>query len=41
VTQVQLPVIRRQVLGDQLEEHLKALPGAPAVTVYRGGEVRR
>jgi hypothetical protein len=36
VTQVQLPVIRRQALGDQLEARLDALPGAPALTVFRG-----
>lgn len=36
MTQVQLPLIRRQVLGDELEQHLMALPGVPPVTVYRG-----
>jgi hypothetical protein len=36
VTQLELPKIRRKVLGDQLEARLKALPGAPAVKVYRG-----
>jgi hypothetical protein len=36
VTQLQLPKIRRKELGDQLEARLKALPGSPAVTVYRG-----
>jgi hypothetical protein len=36
VTQVQLPKIRRKVLGDQLQQRLDQLPGAPTVTVYRG-----
>jgi hypothetical protein len=36
VTQVQLPKIRRKVLGDQLLARLVALPGPVAVTVYRG-----
>jgi hypothetical protein len=31
-----LPAIRRKVLGDQLETRLRALPGDPHVTVYRG-----
>lgn len=35
MTQVQLPRIRRKVLGDQLFGRLEAMPG-PAVTVYRG-----
>lgn len=33
---VVLPKIRRKVLGDQLEGRLKALPGLPAMRVYRG-----
>lgn len=36
MTQVQLPVIRRKVLGDLLVERLVALPGSPVVVVYRG-----
>jgi hypothetical protein len=36
VTQVQLPVIRRQVLGDLLEARVRALPGTPVLTVFRG-----
>lgn len=36
MTEVQLPRIRRQVLGDYLEQHLQAMPGAPAVAVFRG-----
>jgi hypothetical protein len=36
VTQLQLPNIRRKVLGDQLELRLRALPGPSALTVYRG-----
>lgn len=36
MTQLELPKIRRKTLGDQLETRLKALPGVPAVTVYRG-----
>lgn len=36
MTQVQLPKIRRKVLGDQLADRLLALPGVPTVTVYRG-----
>lgn len=36
MTQLQLPPIRRKVLGDQLEARLIALPGAPIVAVYRG-----
>lgn len=31
-----LPAIRRKVLGDLLEARLIALPGDPAVTVFRG-----
>lgn len=33
---VQLPRIRRQLLGDQLQARLEAMPGVPAVTVFRG-----
>lgn len=36
MSQVQLPKIRRKVLGDQLEARLLLLPGAPVVTLYRG-----
>lgn len=36
MAQVQLPKIRRKVLGDQLFARLSALPGPQAVTVYRG-----
>lgn len=36
MTQVQLPRIRRKVLGDQLLQRLLALPGNPTVAVYRG-----
>lgn len=36
MTQIQLPTIRRKVLGDQLLAHLRAMPGAPVVTIYRG-----
>lgn len=37
MTQLQLPRIRRKVLGDQLIARLVALPGPPTVAVYRGG----
>lgn len=36
MTQLQLPKIRLKVLGDQLEQHLRTMPGPPPVTVYRG-----
>jgi hypothetical protein len=36
VTQVQLPKIRRKVLGDQLETRLRQIPGTPVVAVHRG-----
>lgn len=36
MTQLQLPRIRRKVLGDQLVDRLIALPGLPTVVVYRG-----
>jgi hypothetical protein len=36
MTQLELPRIRRKVLGDLLVEHLRALPGPPTVTIYRG-----
>lgn len=31
-----LPVIRRKVLGDQLEARLDAMPGPPSVRIHRG-----
>ena len=36
MTQLQLPKIRRKVLGDQLANRLAAVPGGPTIAVYRG-----
>lgn len=40
MTAVQLPAIRRKVLGDQLVARLVALPGSPSIVVYRGSVTR-
>lgn len=36
MSQLQLPTVRRKVLGDRLADRLAALPGPSPVTIYRG-----